>query len=636
MTAAAIKAGQAFVEISARDKKLQDTLAANKERLAGFVQSVAKVGAALAVGTIVASIKRFASFGDQMDKMSQRTGFAVEALSELKFAAEQNGSSIEQLESGIRRMNGFLLDAERGTARATKTLDALGVSFSELQSATPDDRLSIFAEAISQVEDSGRRTALMMQVFGRSSTQLLPLLQQGADGIRQFREEARELGLTMSGEQATAAAELADAWNRLTRALEALMVKIGAGFAPMITNVANVLATIAANNTDAVLTFAKLATVLVTVGAAATAVFVALKAYSQAVIVARALSGPAGWITLGLSLSAVAVAVGAVDSALGNATDSLSAATGEAGELSGAIDQIDTGEAVEQLDNLANAAGRVRDARDDLVDSTDQIQKLLDSERTGAEKLNAQLDTLAERQRILNRLRRGGRNDDDRLFNPQELEELRSRLIDSATGFKAAMQSARDEIGKLNGTLTETDVKLRKMAEKGLPAPELEEYKAVLNRLDAARTAADNRQDAAAEQEELRRQQRAQRDAEFQRLQLGAEQIKDAMLTPAERFAERIMEMREMIRAGVLNRETANAFLSQQLREREQQRNQAAANFRRQNSVDIRDSRNTSILTDLLNGTKTADNRKLQAAIATAKNTQEMAEAISEWEGGEV
>ena len=49
-------------------------------------------GAALA-GLAIAGIKAFVSLGDSLDKMSKRTGFSVEALGELKFAAEQSGAS---------------------------------------------------------------------------------------------------------------------------------------------------------------------------------------------------------------------------------------------------------------------------------------------------------------------------------------------------------------------------------------------------------------------------------------------------------------------------------------------------------------------------------------------------------------
>ena len=53
--------------------------------------------AAAAIGGV--ALRAFMNTGDELDKMRQRTGFSVEALSELRHAADQSGSSIEDLEA---------------------------------------------------------------------------------------------------------------------------------------------------------------------------------------------------------------------------------------------------------------------------------------------------------------------------------------------------------------------------------------------------------------------------------------------------------------------------------------------------------------------------------------------------------
>ena len=58
-------------------------------------------GAAIA-GLAIAGIKNFADLGDELDKMSARTGFSVEALGELKFAAEQSGTNLDTVESAAK------------------------------------------------------------------------------------------------------------------------------------------------------------------------------------------------------------------------------------------------------------------------------------------------------------------------------------------------------------------------------------------------------------------------------------------------------------------------------------------------------------------------------------------------------
>ena len=61
---------------------------------------LAIAGAAAIIGFATGAIKNFADLGDELDKMSQRTGLSVENLSALKFAAEQSGASLAVYREG--------------------------------------------------------------------------------------------------------------------------------------------------------------------------------------------------------------------------------------------------------------------------------------------------------------------------------------------------------------------------------------------------------------------------------------------------------------------------------------------------------------------------------------------------------
>ena len=65
---------------------------------------LAIAGGAAIVGFAIGAIKNFADLGDELDKMSLRTGISVETLGELKFAAEQTGSGLETIEKAVKRM----------------------------------------------------------------------------------------------------------------------------------------------------------------------------------------------------------------------------------------------------------------------------------------------------------------------------------------------------------------------------------------------------------------------------------------------------------------------------------------------------------------------------------------------------
>lgn len=239
-----IRAGQAFVELFADDRRLVRGLQAASKRLAAWGRSVTAAGQKMltagmaAVGGLLGATKVFAGMGDTIQKMSLRTGVSAESLSELGFAAEQSGADLATLEGGLRRMQRVIGDAADGSQTAVDALAALGLSAGGLAGLSPEEQFKLIADRIAGIEDPTLKAAAAMEIFGRSGTQLLPLMQDGAAGIEALQQQARELGLTISGEDANAAAALADAMNVLWRVFKQGVFTIGSALAPALQNFA--------------------------------------------------------------------------------------------------------------------------------------------------------------------------------------------------------------------------------------------------------------------------------------------------------------------------------------------------------------------------------------------------------------
>lgn len=232
-----IKAGSAFVELLLKKKKFLNGLKSAKGQLLGFAKGAAVVGAAITSAAVAAgavAVRGFLSLGDTLDKMSQRTGFSVEALSELKHAAELSGTSLETVEKGVRGMQRGLLDAERGLSTAVDNLDDLGLSLSELKGLSPEQQFELIASRVAGISDPSQRAAVAMKVFGKAGAELLPLLNSGPDGMARMRKEAQDLGLTMSGDAATSAAKLNDMFSTLWATLKQVAVAVGEALAPLL------------------------------------------------------------------------------------------------------------------------------------------------------------------------------------------------------------------------------------------------------------------------------------------------------------------------------------------------------------------------------------------------------------------
>lgn len=309
-SAAGIRAGKAYIELGVSNK-LEAGLKRAQAQLSAFGGSVrslglkfAGVGAAM-LTPLAAAAKIFADYGDSVAKAARRTGITTESLSELQFAAGQSGVEVSSLENGIRRMQRTIYDAGRGTSTATDALGELGITVEQLNKLSPEEQFTRLGDALSRIEDDTQRAAVAMTVFGRSGTEMLPLFENGAAGVELLRKEARELGLSLGGEDAAAAERLTDAMSRVKNTMRAVSVTIGAALAPAleailarVTNVVIAIREWIGRNQGIVTAVATMGAALVGLGAALTAIGVAAQVSATGL-------GMLALVAKGVSLSVV-------------------------------------------------------------------------------------------------------------------------------------------------------------------------------------------------------------------------------------------------------------------------------------------------------------------------------------------
>ena len=294
---AGISAGRAFVELYAKDDpfvKAMDRSEGRLQRLgrvAGEVgREVMAAGAAM-VASLTAAVTAFAKTGDTLDKMSARTGLAVEYLSRLGYAARIGGTDIGTMEMGIKRLQRTALDAQRGLSTAVDAFDELGVSVTDSSGRLKetDQLFNETMEALAGVENHTKKAALAQMLFGRSGTMMLPMLREGKRGFEAIMEAGRKYEMT--AEEAAIAAELTDKLFGVAWAGFMTLVRVGGALAESISEVANTVEDIVVSwqpwiqaNQATIVLVAKLAVVVTAAGAT-------LVAYSVAVKIVTATSG---------------------------------------------------------------------------------------------------------------------------------------------------------------------------------------------------------------------------------------------------------------------------------------------------------------------------------------------------------
>lgn len=172
---------------------------------------------------------------DALAKQSQMAGVTVESLSALSYAANLSGVSQDDLTASMVKLSKGMSDAKQGTGDALKAFEALGINVKELANA--DDAMPLIAEQFEKFEDGAGKTALAVALFGKAGAQMIPLLNSGAEGLKQMADEAKKLHLVVSTETAKAAEQFNDSLTKLNGITQGLINKFVEGLLPTLNNI---------------------------------------------------------------------------------------------------------------------------------------------------------------------------------------------------------------------------------------------------------------------------------------------------------------------------------------------------------------------------------------------------------------
>ncbi|MFO0497137.1 MAG: phage tail protein [Betaproteobacteria bacterium] len=190
---------------------------------------LAGLGVSLTLGAFAALVKGAIDSADELNKLSQKIGISVEALSTLQFAAQLSDVGLDSLKAGLKGLSANLTEARAGLGEGAALFQALGISVEDSAGnlKSSDTILLEIADRFASFEDGATKTALAVKLFGKSGMDMIPFLNQGSSGIRALMQEAERLGLKLSTETAQAA----EAFNDNLTALKASASGLGISLA---------------------------------------------------------------------------------------------------------------------------------------------------------------------------------------------------------------------------------------------------------------------------------------------------------------------------------------------------------------------------------------------------------------------
>jgi hypothetical protein len=138
--------------------------------------------------------------GDDLVDLNAQTGVAIDKLMELQMAFDLNGMKAEQVQPVLSKMQRMIADAGSGSADAAAKFAMMGIEIADIQGLNADEQLMKIGEAITEIQNPAQRSAIAMEIFGKSGAKLLSVFAAGGmDEVRKVLGNQAELLLQNAG-----------------------------------------------------------------------------------------------------------------------------------------------------------------------------------------------------------------------------------------------------------------------------------------------------------------------------------------------------------------------------------------------------------------------------------------------------
>ena len=202
---------------------------------------VAMVGLGALATATVATVQQTMKHGDEIDEMSQKMQMSRKAYQELDYVFSQNGADISMMQTGMSKLTKAMDGAKIGTKSYILTFNRLGISLKDTKGRMKSTETVMF-EALNKLQkmpEGATKTALALQLFGKSATELAPLLNGNAKGVEELRKKFNDLGMGMSDEEVNASVKFTDTMDTLNRTFQGCVYTVGADLMPIFQSLAD-------------------------------------------------------------------------------------------------------------------------------------------------------------------------------------------------------------------------------------------------------------------------------------------------------------------------------------------------------------------------------------------------------------
>lgn len=214
---------------------------------ARFAKSLNPLGPLMGVavvGGLVVMTKKSLDAADAIAKTSDAIGVSTSFLQENRHAAELSGVAVETMDKAFKQAAKGIGEARAGTGTLITLLGKMNPALLETVQAagSTEEAIDAIFDEMAKMTNQTDRMALSAAAFGgRGGKDMVNMLKDGSVGLREMRQEARDLGLVLEEGLVRGAEEANDQLLRMQKVIGVRLTSAILEAAPAITELATAI-----------------------------------------------------------------------------------------------------------------------------------------------------------------------------------------------------------------------------------------------------------------------------------------------------------------------------------------------------------------------------------------------------------
>lgn len=202
--------------------------------------TVAAMGAAAAgVAVLMKAVSELhqmtleaAEWADSLLTRASQTGLDAETLQGMDYAS--NFLDFDGIDQSLVRLTESMDKAREGAEAQSAAFEMLGVSVTNTDGTLRSnwETFKDVIDSLGEIENATERDVVANELFGKSYSELKPLIDAGTDALQEYMDTAKENGIVLTESQIKILGEVDDAHQELQATIDATKRQLAAEFAP--------------------------------------------------------------------------------------------------------------------------------------------------------------------------------------------------------------------------------------------------------------------------------------------------------------------------------------------------------------------------------------------------------------------